>query len=70
MDAVHGLLEIVHLKVYADPATPVKVEVGLAALLNDVPVTLPITMLHAPVPIVAVFAASVTVVNPHVAEPV
>ena len=67
-EAVHGLFDIVHISVSVAPAVPVKVDEGLALLLNE-PVPVP-AMLHAPVPAVAVFPASVTVVNPQVAEPV
>ena len=67
-EAVHGLLDIVQTSVSVAPAVPVKVEEGLALLLNE-PVPVP-AMLHAPVPTVAVFPARVTVVNPQVAEPV
>jgi hypothetical protein len=68
VDAVHGLFEIVHLKVYDEPAVPVKVEVRLLASANDPPV--PLTMLQAPVPIDGVLPANVTVVKPQVVEPV
>jgi len=68
VDAVQGLLEIVHLKVYVCPATPLKFVVELFVLAKDPPV--PDTILHKPVPIEGVLAASVTVVNPQVAVPV
>ena len=68
VDAVHGLFDIVQLKVYVEPAVPIKVEVGLDAVVIVPPV--PLTMLHAPVPTVGVLPARVTVVNPQVAAPV
>ena len=42
------------------PATPVKPEVGLLAVVTVPPA--PLMMLHAPVPTVAVFAASVALI--------
>ena len=57
VDAVHGELLIVHTKAYV-PAPPdgVKVVVGLLVLVNcEVLVLGPLEILHAPVPIVAVF---------------
>jgi hypothetical protein len=68
VDAVHGLLEIVHLNVYVEPAVPLKVDVALDAVVIVPPV--PLTMLHAPVPTVAALPARVTVVNPQVDVPV
>ena len=61
VDAVHGALLIVHLKMY-EPAPPagVNVAVGFAVLLNcAVDVLGPLTIDHNPVPIAGVFAASV-----------
>jgi hypothetical protein len=68
VDAVHGELDIVHRKTYAVPAVPENVDVGLAVFPNEPPD--PLKILHAPVPVVGVFAAIVTVVNPQVAAPV
>ena len=68
VDAVQGLLEIVHLNVYVAPAVPLKVEVGLEGVLIVPPA--PDIMLHAPVPTEGVLAASVTDVKPQVAGPV
>ena len=65
VDAVHGLFEIVHLKVYDVPAVPAKVEVRLVGVVIVPPV--PLTMLHVPVPTVGALPSSVTVVNPQVA---
>ena len=65
---MHGPFVIVHLNVYSLPATPVKSEVRLDALLNEPPV--PETTLHCPVPLVGLFAESATVVNPQVDAPV
>ena len=59
---------MVHLKVYAAPAVPVKVDVGLVAVVIVPPV--PLTMLHAPVPTVGTLPARVTEVSPQVADPV
>jgi hypothetical protein len=59
---------IVHLNVYAVPAVPLNVEVALAGVVIVPPV--PLTIVHKPVPTVGVFAASVTLVNPHVVAPV
>ena len=50
------------------PAVPLKLELGLEAVPKLPPV--PLTMLHAPVPLPGAFAPSVTVVNPQVAIPV
>ena len=68
LEDVHGLLDIVHLKVYVLPAVPLKVDVGLVGVLIVPPV--PLTIVHKPVPVVGVLPPSVTVVNPHVLEPV
>ena len=64
--AAQGLLDIVHLKTYVDPAVPLKFVVGSVALTNEPPV--PETTDQAPVPTTGVFPASVTVVNPQVAD--
>ena len=64
--AVHGAFEMVHLNVYVVPAVPVNVELGFDVFPNEPPV--PDTIDHAPVPVTGVFAASVTVVNPQVAD--
>ena len=66
VDAVHGLFDIVHRNVYEEPAVPLKVDVALEDVVIVPPV--PLTMLQAPVPIDAALPASVTDVNPHVAE--
>ena len=66
VDAVHGLFDTVQRNVYVDPAVPLKVDVALEAVVIVPPV--PLTMLQAPVPIDAALPASVTDVNPHVAE--
>jgi hypothetical protein len=68
VDGVQGPFEIVQRKVYTVPAVPLKVDVGLAAFEKLPPA--PLTILHAPVPIAAAFAARITVVNPQVAAPV
>jgi hypothetical protein len=68
VDGVQGLFEIVHLNVYVEPAKPLKVEVALDGVVIVPPV--PLTMLQAPVPTEGVLPARVTVVNPHVDEPV
>ena len=68
VDGVHGALVIVHLSVYDDPATPVKVLVGLVGVVT-VPPT-PDVMVHAPVPTAGALAARVTDVRPHVAASV
>ena len=59
---------IVQRNVYEEPAVPLNVEVGLDAVVTLPPI--PETILHAPVPTVAVFPAKVTLVKPHVAAPV
>ena len=66
VDAVHGLLLIVHLKVYVVLAVPVNVDVLLEGVVTVPPA--PLIILHEPVPIVGELAASVTDVNPQVAE--
>ena len=68
VDAEHGLFDIVHLKVYVEPAIPVKVDVALDDVVIVPPV--PLTMLQAPVPTDGVLPAKVTEVNPQVADPV
>ena len=57
-------LVIVQRSVYEFPETPEKLEVGLAAVVIVPPV--PETILQAPVPVVGVFAAKVTLVKPQV----
>lgn len=57
VEALQGELLIVQRNVYVVPATPVKVEVGLDGVVTVPPA--PLTMLQAPVPTVAVFAAKV-----------
>jgi hypothetical protein len=68
VDAVHVEFVIVHLNVYDVPAVPLNVDEGLDAVAMVPPD--PLTILHAPVPTVGVFAAKVTDVNPHVADAV
>jgi hypothetical protein len=58
IEVAHGLLDIVHLKVYVVPAVPVNVEVGLEAVPNDPPA--PDTTVQARSDI-AVLAANVVV---------
>ena len=65
---VHTPLVVVHRRVYALPAVPVKVEDMLFMFPNEPP--MPLTILHEPVPTVSVVAAIVTVVRPQVEEPV
>ena len=67
VDAVHGLLLIVHLSTYVVPAVPEKVLVGLDGVVIFPPV--PDIMLHDPVPIVGEFPASVVLVSPHIEAP-
>jgi hypothetical protein len=66
VDAVHGEFDIVHLKVYVDPAVPVKVDVALAGVVTVPPA--PDIILHAPDPMEGTLPARVTVVSPQVAE--
>jgi hypothetical protein len=61
-DALHGLLDIVHLNTYPTPAVPVNVEVGLVGVVILPPV--PLTMVHNPVPTTGVFPARVTDMAP------
>ena len=68
VDAVHGALVIVQRNTYAVPAVPVNVLTGLVGVVTAPPT--PLIILHAPVPITGVLAASVAVVNPHIAAPV
>jgi hypothetical protein len=68
VDAVHGGLLMVHLNVYAVPATPVKVLVGLVGVVTVPPA--PAVIVHVPVPAKGVLAARVVVVKPHNAAPV
>jgi hypothetical protein len=65
-DAAHGELDMVHLSVYVVPVVPLNVDVALVGVVI-VPPT-PDTILHTPVPAEGTFPASVTVVNPQVAE--
>ena len=67
-----GLLFIVHLNVYIDPATPLKLEIELDGLVIMPPTADPGTMLHVPVPAVGMGAlpAKLMLVNPHVVAPV
>lgn len=64
VEAPHGGLLIVHLKVYVEPAVPVNVLVGLFGEAMVPPV--PDIMLHVPVPTAGVFPANVAPVNPHI----
>jgi hypothetical protein len=68
VEVVQGALAIVQRNVYAIPAVPVKVLVGLVGVVTVPPV--PAVIVHAPVPIAGVLAARVTVVKPQVAAPV
>jgi hypothetical protein len=68
VEAVHGALVIVQRSVYALPAVPVKVLVGLVGVVTVPPV--PAVIVHAPVPITGVLAARVVEVNPHIDAPV
>ena len=68
VDAVHGALVIVHLRTYAVPAVPVNVLTGLVGVVTVPPA--PLIILHDPVPTAGILAASVAVVNPHIAAPV
>jgi hypothetical protein len=54
--------------VYEFPATPEKLDVGLEVVVIVPPV--PVTILHAPVPVVGVFPARARVVKPQVELPV
>src|ERR1019366_6881322 len=63
VEAVQGLLEIVHLNVALVPAvTPVTPEVGEAGVVI---VAVPLTTVHAPVPIIAVLPVRVKVLVLH-----
>jgi hypothetical protein len=64
----HAPLVIVQRSVYEFPATPEKLDVGLAAVVIVPPV--PETILQAPVPVVGVFPARATLVKPQVELPV
>jgi len=68
VDAAHGAFEIVQRNVYAVPATPVNVDVGLVGVVTVPPA--PEVIVQAPVPVAGVLAARVTVLNPHVDAPV
>ena len=68
LEGVHGEFDIVHLRTYAVPAVPVKVDVGLVGVAIVPPA--PDTMVHNPVPTKGVLAASVTVVKPQLAASV
>ena len=59
---VHAPLVIVHLKTYVPPVIPVTFVVGEEAVVN-VGVLGPLTLLHAPVPVIGVLAAIVAVVT-------
>jgi hypothetical protein len=64
VDAVQGVFDMVQRSVYDEPAIPEKDDAGLE--IDDMVPPVPLIMLHAPVPAVAAFAASVTEVCPHV----
>ena len=68
VEAVHGLLLIVHLNTYVVPPVPLNDEDELEALPKEPPA--PLTTLQEPVPMEGVFAARVTDVDPQVDEPV
>jgi len=68
VDAVHAPFPIDHLIVYAVPAVPENVDVGLDAFPNDPPA--PLTTLQVPEPTLGELPAKVTEVKPHVATPV
>jgi hypothetical protein len=68
VEAVHGAFDIVQRRVYAIPAVPVNVLVGLVGVVIVPPI--PAVIVQAPVPITGVLAASVAVVTPHIAAPV
>ena len=68
VEAAHGLLDIVHLKVYVVPAAPLKLDVALDEVVIVPPA--PLMMLHAPVPDVGILPARVTLVNPQVEDPI
>ncbi len=59
VDEVHPVFAIVHLNVFAPAPNPVIPDVGLVGVVN---VAAPVTTVHVPVPIVAVFPARVAVV--------
>ena len=61
-DARQGLLLIVHLTMYVEPAVPLKPDVALKAFTNVPPA--PLTTFQLPVPIAGVFPARVTDVKP------
>ena len=58
-EAVHGALEMVHLKVFAPTPSEVIVLVGLE---DVVIVPAPLMSVQTPVPVIAVFPASVALV--------
>ena len=68
VEGVHSALLIVHLRTYAVPDVPVNVLTGFAGSVIVPPV--PLTILHDPVPMTGIFAASVAVVTPHIAASV
>ena len=68
VDTAQGPLLTVHLKVYVEPAVPLKLDVALKAFPNEPPV--PLKILQLPVPMAGVFPANVTDVSPQVVEPV
>ena len=67
-EVAHGLLLIVHLKVYVDPGVPLNADVRLEGSITVPPE--PLAMLHVPVPTTGAVAASVTLETPQVEKPV
>jgi hypothetical protein len=59
-EEAQGLLDIVHLRTYVVPATPVKEELRLVGFAMLPPV--PLMIVQVPVPIVGEFPASVVLV--------
>ena len=65
---VHAPRLSLHCKVYAEPETPLNVEVGLAAFPNEPPA--PLTIVQSPdAPVGIELPANVTCVRPHVEAP-
>ena len=68
VDKAQEPLLTVHLKVYGEPAVPLKLDIALKAFPNEP--LMPLMILQLPVPIAGAFPASVTDVNPQVVAPV
>jgi hypothetical protein len=68
IDIPHGGLVMVQRNVYAVPAVPVKVLIGLVGVAIVPPA--PLTILQEPIPVTGALPAKVTVVNPQVEIPV